>query len=89
LAGGGEKADGFESFERHFRRLLACDSSDLPELADQLHRLFKRLERESIAIDFNQLLWNLRTWHLKSTKIKTDWASEFWTAPSEVTTPTV
>lgn len=83
LAGGNDKANGFDSFERHFRRLLACEDGDLQEVGDQLHRLFKRLERETISLDYNRLLWDLRSWRNKSDDIKTRWARDFWQAPSE------
>lgn len=75
---------GFESFEKHFRRLLA--SEDLQEVGDQLHRIFKRLDRDSIALDYNRLLWNLRKWNKESGEIKTRWAMDFWQAPAEAAT---
>lgn len=83
LAGGSIKADGFESFERHFKRLLACDAGDLEEVGQQLRCLLQRLERENISLDYNQLLWNLRNWRSKSEKVKIKWAKDFWQAPSE------
>ena len=83
LAGGSEKAHGFDSFERHFRRLLACEAGDLQEVGDHLQRLFKRLDRENILLDYNRLLWDLRSWRNKSEDIKTRWARDFWQAPSE------
>lgn len=72
LAGGQEK----ESFERHFRRLLA--SEELGEVAEQLYRISKRLHKESIPLNYNKLLWDLRTWSKKSDEIKTRWAMDFW-----------
>lgn len=87
LAGGSTQARGFDSFERHFRRLLACNAGDLDELGDQLHRLFKRLERENISLDYNRLLWDVRKWRTESENIKTRWAGDFWQAPSEQEMP--
>ena len=75
---------GFESFEKHFRRLLA--SEDLQEVGDQLHRIFKRLDRESIALDYQEVLKNLRFWKNYSETVKTRWAMDFWQAPSEALT---
>jgi CRISPR system Cascade subunit CasB len=75
---------GFESFERHFRRLLASESLD--DVADQLHRIIKRMERESIPLDYEKLLWNLRNWSKKSEDVKTRWAADFWQAPAELLT---
>jgi CRISPR type I-E-associated protein CasB/Cse2 len=75
---------GFESFEKHFRRLLASD--ELEEVADQLHRIFKRMERDSIGLDYHRLLWDLRKWNKDQDNIKTDWAKDFWQAPIEALT---
>ncbi len=74
--------NGFESFEKHFRRLLASDA--LEEVAEQLHRIFKRMDRESIALDFHKLLWDLRKWNKDRDEIKTRWAMDFWQAPPEL-----
>jgi len=64
------------------RRLLS--SADLPELGDQLQRILKRFERDSIALDYNKLAWNLRNWAKKSDEVKTRWAMDFWQAPVEL-----
>lgn len=87
LAGGGMNADGFDSMERHFRRLLACDSLD--ELAGQLHRLVKRLSREGIPLDYAQLLSDLKLWRSGfADSVKTRWALHFWQAPAEAASTT-
>jgi len=78
LAGGGPKAAAHESTERHFRRLLACDSLD--DLSAQLHRLVKRLEREGVSLDYVQLLRDLRFWRNNAQGVKTNWALHFWQA---------
>lgn len=75
---------GLESFERHFRRLLA--SGDLQEVGGQLHRIFKRLERESISLDYQEVLKNLRFWKSYSETVKARWAMDFWQAPAELST---
>lgn len=82
LAGGSPQADGFESFDRHFRRLLACESFD--ELGRQLARIVKRLKRDGIPLDYNRLLWDLRNWPKKSDQVKTRWAMDFYQAPAEL-----
>ena len=38
------KGDALESTERPFRRLLACDASDVDALGDHVHRLCIRFE---------------------------------------------
>ena len=90
LAGGRQESESFKSFERHFRRLLSCEDGNFKELAYQLYRLCKRMERDSIALDFNQLLWDLRNWRNKAEKVKTDWARDFYQAPTdqEILNPT-
>lgn len=84
LAGGSPKANEFDSFERHFRRLLACDAADLEELGRQIHRIVKRMSKKSIVFDYNRLLWDLRRWESKSEDVKTNWARDFWQAPYEI-----
>jgi CRISPR system Cascade subunit CasB len=80
LGGGSTNADGFDSMERHFRRLLAA--GDLDDLAPQLHRLVKRLEREAIPLDYVTLLSDLRQFRNNPQKVKTRWALHFWQAPN-------
>jgi CRISPR type I-E-associated protein CasB/Cse2 len=80
LAGGSTSANGFDSMERHFRRLLAAD--DLEDLGPQLHRLVKRLEREFISLDYARLLGDLRQFRTNPEAVKTRWALAFWQAPA-------
>lgn len=88
LAGGSTSANGFDSMEKHFRRLLAADGFE--DLSFQLHRLVKRLERATPAIplDYLLLLKQLNFWtssknpHLRE-QVITDWALAFWQAPAE------
>ncbi len=89
--GGKKMSSGkFPSMERHFRRLLACDS--LNDLAMQLNRLIKRLERERIPLDYVLLLKHLSFWSKPSRPelrdvVKTRWSLHFWQAPSDLPTP--
>lgn len=85
LGGNSTKADAFPSMERHFRRLLSASSLD--DLAPQLHRVIKRLERESISLDYARLLGDLRQFHNNPENVKTRWATAFWQASEEPTTP--
>lgn len=85
LAGGSASANGFDSMERHFRRLLAADSLD--DLGPQLHRLVKRLEREAIPLDYARLLGDLRQFRNNPEAVKTRWALAFWQAPAEQPAP--
>jgi CRISPR system Cascade subunit CasB len=87
LAGGSASANGFDSMERHFRRLLAAD--DLEDLGQQLFRLVKRLERSSpsIPLDYARLLGDLRQFRNNPEAVKTRWAIAFWQAPAEQPSP--
>jgi CRISPR type I-E-associated protein CasB/Cse2 len=87
LGGGSTSASGFDSMEKHFRRLLAAD--DLDDLGQQLHRLVKRLEREAISLDYARLLGDLRQFRTNPEAVKTRWALAFWQAPAEQPAPTV
>lgn len=81
----GERKDGEHPYDRHFRRLLACEAlgttAEPGELAQQLHRLVKRLAREPIPLDYRELHKNLNYWGKWSDSVKLRWASDFWQAP--------
>lgn len=76
----GDRKDGDHPYDRHFRRLLACD--DLPDLGQQLHRLVKRLSREGIGLDYADLHKRLNFWTNYRENVKLHWASDFWQAPN-------
>jgi len=83
----GDRKDGNHPFDAHFRRLLACD--DLDDLAQQLHRLVKRLAREPVGLDYKKLHKNLNFWGKYTESVKLEWARDFWQAASlENTQPT-
>ncbi|MEM1221703.1 MAG: type I-E CRISPR-associated protein Cse2/CasB, partial [Verrucomicrobiota bacterium] len=80
----GKPQNGEHPYDRHFRRLLACD--EIEELAQQLHRLVKRLDRKSIGLDYDSLRINLYSWcktsdPAKREDVKVRWAADFWMAP--------
>lgn len=85
LGGGSTSSNGFDSMERHFRRLLSAESLD--DLGPQLHRLVKRLERESIPLDYARLLGDLRQFRNNPESVKTRWALAFWQTPAEQPAP--
>ncbi|MDQ8189674.1 type I-E CRISPR-associated protein Cse2/CasB [Roseibacillus persicicus] len=74
----GKREDGNHPYDKHFRRLLASD--DLEDLAQQLHRLVKRLSREGIGIDYELLQKNLNFWANYREDVKLRWAADFWQA---------
>ncbi len=75
----GDRKEGDHPFDRHFRRLIACD--DHHDLAQQLHRLVKRLSRDGIALDYAALHRDLNFWANYSENVKLQWAAQFWQAP--------
>jgi CRISPR type I-E-associated protein CasB/Cse2 len=77
----GDRKEGEHPYDRHFRRLLACDT--LEDLAQQLHRLSKRLQREGIGLDYEELHKNLNYWSKYREDVKVRWAADFWQAPVE------
>lgn len=78
---GGPKGAAYESTERHFRRLLTCQTLD--EVGEQLHRLVKRLEGDGIPLDYAKLLGDLRQWGKNPDAVKTRWSLDFWQANPE------
>ena len=81
LAGGSRNSSGFEAFERHFRRLLGCDGSNLEEIGAYLHRMILRLKGSGLKLNYNQILWDLRRWRSSDEDVKIRWACDFWQAP--------
>lgn len=77
----GKREGGEHPYDRHFKRLLACDTLD--DLAQQLHRLVKRLQREGIGLDYEMLYKNLNFWANYAEDIKVRWAADFWQAPAQ------
>jgi CRISPR type I-E-associated protein CasB/Cse2 len=75
-------ADGEHPYERHFLRLLACE--DLADLGQQLHRLVRRLAREGVGLDYEDLHKRLNFWANHRESVKVLWASGFWQSPQPV-----
>ena len=68
--------DQENAFEPHFRRLLVCQTLD--ECQWQLYRMFKRLEKVEIGVDFEKLMWDLRKFDNDTDEIKQRWAGNYW-----------
>jgi CRISPR type I-E-associated protein CasB/Cse2 len=87
----GERKDGEHPFDRHFRRLLACEElgtvADPGDLAQQLHRFLQRLSSNGIPIDYRELQKNLNFWGKWTDAVKLRWAADFWQAPQLNETP--
>ena len=65
-----------DSFDRRFRRLLACDSDD--DVAGQLKAWIRFASAKGVGVNYEQLFWDLLTWNNKADRIKLDWARGFW-----------
>lgn len=72
----GKTKEGDHPYERHFKRLLACET--LSDLAPNLYRLCKRLDRDKIPLDYELLHKDLNFWAHYHERVKTDWAKDFW-----------
>lgn len=87
----GDRKEGEHPFDRHFRRLLACEDlgtvADPGDLAQQLHRFIQRLSSSGISLDFRELHKNLNYWGKWTDSVKLSWASDFWQAPQLTETP--
>ena len=81
----GDRKDGEHPYDRHFRRLLACESigqtQDPGDLPCQLHRLVKRLKHDGIGLDYEELHKNLNFWANHRDVVLLRWASHFWNTP--------
>lgn len=68
-----------ETFDAHFRRLLACDG--ILELVGLLPRYVRRAESQA-SIDFVRLYWDLHEWRQSAESaraVKVRWAREYFT----------
>ena len=73
---GESKDKPLKSFDARFRRLLTCDNA--MELCDHLRSIIVAAERKNVHIDFEQLFWDLQTWHKPEKKVKLHWAQSYW-----------
>jgi CRISPR type I-E-associated protein CasB/Cse2 len=70
-----------ESFERRFRRLLACDSAS--DVAGQLRAWIRFASARGVGVNYERLFWDLIGWNNHSDRIKLDWARGFWPIQKE------
>lgn len=64
-----------DSVERRFTSLLNCHEEDLPK---QLRQAVGLLKSKEIAIDWSQLLNDLRNWGRETRQVQLAWARAFW-----------
>ncbi len=80
--------DQRETFDTHFRRVLAADR--IEDLIEVLRRHLLRAATEGVALDYKQLGIDLLQWRKSpdaARKVKVRWAKEYFRAPSEESAP--
>lgn len=65
-----------ESFERRFRRLLACGSVD--DLVSQLRSWIALASSRGVAVNYESLFADLWNWPWYADDIRVKWARSFW-----------
>lgn len=70
-----------DSFDKRFRRLLACDTA--PEVADQFKAWIRFARTRGIRVNYEQMFWDLDGWERRADDIKLQWARGFWPARKE------
>jgi CRISPR system Cascade subunit CasB len=68
-------AEGNNSFEGRFGRLLACDYN---EICERLRPVVLAAKAKGIALNYEQLFTDLTYW---GDRVKAEWAQEYWGAP--------
>ncbi len=87
----GDGKDVAESFQRRFRRLLAC--GDVTDLIDQLRswvRLAASKGSIGVGVNYESLFADLWNWPWYADSIRVQWARSFWqsgNAPAEAAEP--
>jgi len=66
---------GEEALERRFTALLAAHPDDLP---DYLRQAISFLASKDVAVNWNQLFWDLQNWDDEDRRVQKRWASAFW-----------
>lgn len=80
--------DQRETFDTHFRRVLAAER--IEDLIEVIRRHLLRAAADGVAVDYRQLGIDLLQWRKSpdaARKVKVRWAKEYFRAPSEEVTP--
>ncbi len=72
----GDGKDIAESFERRFRRLLACDSVD--DVIGQLRSWVRLAASKGVGVNYESLFADLWNWPWYADDIRVKWAKSFW-----------
>ena len=72
----GDGKDIAESFERRFRRLLACEAVD--DLISQLRSWVRLAANKGVGVNYESLFADLWNWPWYADDIRVRWAKSFW-----------
>lgn len=72
----GREREVTESFERRFRRLLACDSTE--DVAGQLKAWIRLAASKGVGVNYERLFNDMAYWEKSADDIKVRWATGFW-----------
>lgn len=67
--------DESDSIEKRFEALLNAHHEDVDQ---HLRHVIGLLKSKDIAVDWSQLLWDLRGWDSDERKVQRRWARSFW-----------
>ena len=73
------KGDGneiAESFERRFRRLLAC--GEVPDVIEQLRSWVRLAASKNVGVNYESLFADLWNWPWYADDVRVKWALGFW-----------
>jgi CRISPR type I-E-associated protein CasB/Cse2 len=73
-----------ESFERRFRRLLAC--ADAEDVMDQLRSWVRFAAGKNVGVNYEGLMFDLMLWNKYADDVRVRWAKSFW-QPGETAEP--
>ena len=65
-----------ESFERRFRRLLAC--GDVGDAINQLRSWVHLADSKNVGVNYESLMFDLMLWNKYADDIRVRWARAFW-----------
>ena len=85
----GSSPDGTlpESFERRFRRLLAC--ADVADVTGQLRSWVRLADSRGVGINYESLFADLWNWRWYADDIRVNWARSFWQSGETVVPSTL
>ena len=72
----GDGKEIIESFERRFRRLLAC--GDVADVIDQLRSWVRLAASKGVGVNYESLFADLWNWPWYADDIRVRWAKSFW-----------